>query len=457
MTEDTRINRNKIRQFKCKNCGGELQLQNKRSQYVACPYCGSVADSSSEAYEVITQMDKPSKFPPMRFIKIGMEGTFNGKMHHVIGRTRRRNTYKEYWVEDGETGYSDETWIFDEWLLISEDATYFTLIEDEEGFTVVTGVIPKYPSLPQGEQIQDFYSGKQQRVQEYGNTEILYYEGESTYLVKPGDKSSFSEYSGGGSSYSAEWRYKDGVVKEIEFFEEKPVSESSLIKAFGLKDKKETNTTKDKAGLSNVRIFLVIAVINILVGYMLPIIMPMLIKKTTYQQNIDILELAKTNGWKTLNDTLKETFYQTKFDLLPSTKQIGFYYTHIVSLPGACISEVRLTDENNELLKYGKGYAYRLKKDNKQAFGVTLIEEAFKINPNLKTININIKLQVNTKLQPKDNVSKEHWFGITQYNSLYYYTSDMGEENLNFGILLIVIIVVYLVFSGNIKKPLKEW
>ncbi len=447
MTEDLRINRNKIRQFKCKNCGGELQLQNKRSQYVACPYCGSVADSSSEAYKVLTKMDKPSKFPPMRFIRIGMEGTFNGKMHHVIGRTRRRNTYREYWVENGETGYSDEVWIFDEWLLISEDATYFTLVEDEEGFTVVNSITPRYPSLPQGERMQDFYSGKQKRVQEYGNTEILYYEGESTYLVQAGDKSSFSEYSGGGSSYSAEWRHKEGVLKEIEFFKETPISNNEVLEAFNLK---KANTAKPKRKLSqpatrqvkrlkNKYIILFAAVINILLGLGLAMFTTKpAANEDTVGQNINMRELAKTKGWTKVNDTLKEVTYRAKLDLKPSTKMIKFSYRHSVADSLKCISIVYLTDENGDTLLRNKQYAYNIKTTKKEAFKAATINENFMRDSTFNTIIFTARLQVNKNWNPKRKKDTEHWVKFNQVDQLYT-SDDTGEGNMGLGFVLLIV------------------
>ncbi len=437
MTEDTRINRNKIRQFKCKNCGGELQLQNKRSQYVACPYCGSVADSSSEAYKVITKMEKPSKFPPMSFIKIGMEGTFNGKMHHVIGRTRRRNKYKEYWAEGGSRGYSSEVWIFDEWLLISEDATYFTLVEDEEGFTVVTGVTPKYPSMPRSRKMQDFYSGKQKQVQEYGDTEILYYEGESTYLVRAGDKSSFSEYLGDGASYSAEWRYKNGAIKEIEFFQETPISNNELLEAFNLNN--QTSAKVSVKRIKNKYIFFVAAILNMILGVGLGFVSNTPEAKVNLVlQDIDIRKLAKNNGWTTINDTLKQVVFRTRLNLKPETKMIDFTYVHVVADSSKCISEVFLTDNNRDTLLRDKQYAYSLRAKENEAFHVVDINEKIIRDTTFNMLAVTIKMQVNKKWNPKNKADREHWIQIKEVNQLYE-NSTWGAMNFIFGLILFII------------------
>ncbi len=223
-----------VRQFRCTNCGGEITLINKQTNYVGCQYCGAVMDANAEAHQVITRLNAPSKFPPKSFIRLGMKATFNGKKHQVIGRTRWQSEYKEYWAEDGETGYSDEQWEYDEWVLMSEDRTYFYLIEDADGYALSTAFLPQTPNLPSGTSLSNFHTGRKERVEEYGDSKVLYFEGESTYQIKEGDRVKFAEYRSGGKSYIAEWRLKDNSkeIKEIEFFEEKSISSREVFSAF---------------------------------------------------------------------------------------------------------------------------------------------------------------------------------------------------------------------------------
>lgn len=223
-----------VRQFKCSNCAGELSLINKRTRYVACQYCGTVQDAQSEAHQIITKLHSPAQYPPKSFIQLGMQGIFSGKNYQVLGRTRWRSDYKEYWSEEGETGYSDENWEYDEWVLMGEDFTYFYLIEDEDGYAVSNSIFPQQPSLPKGTSIQNFSSGKQERAVEYGESTVIYFEGESTYQIKAGDKVKFSQYNSGKYSFIAEWRLKaDGKeIKEIEFFQEEPFTYDEILNAF---------------------------------------------------------------------------------------------------------------------------------------------------------------------------------------------------------------------------------
>lgn len=285
------IEQRKIRQYRCPSCAGELELQNPRTRYVACPYCGTVTDIRSDAYHVLTKYANPSDYSPKSFLRLGKEAILFGKAHKIIGRTRWRSNYTEQWHEAGESGYEKGTWEYDEWLLISEDATYFYIIEDSEGFYFSFSIVPPYPSLPKGKQINDFFiNGKLIKASEFGSSEILYFEGESTYLVKPGRKVGYLEYTSGNNldrhsiympglgTYIAEWRYNDeGKIQEIEFFREQKVRYNKLQYAFMTEEERMEQEQKEQAKLlekikvrkTNKRIFRIGGLINLFIGLFL--------------------------------------------------------------------------------------------------------------------------------------------------------------------------------------------
>jgi len=192
-------------------------------------------------------MGTPDKHEPFSFIRLGMMAEFAGKRYQVIARTRWRQRYKEYWREDGESGYSNEVWIYDEWLLIDEDRIYFYLVEDKEGYWVAREIIPEKPTLlPRSLRMSFFHNQPEQRVQEYGGAEVIYFEGESNYHITKGDRIHFSSFLHNGVSYSAEWRMlSENEIKEIEFFEERPLSRRKAAEAFG--DNEVMQELKEKA------------------------------------------------------------------------------------------------------------------------------------------------------------------------------------------------------------------
>jgi len=199
-----------------------------------------VLEADSDTHKILKKLDKPSKHKPLSFIELGLIAKFNGKNYQVISRSRWRSKYNEYWSEDGESGYSREVWIYDEWLLIDEDKTYFYLIEDKEGYYISEEIIPQSPSLlPKNLRMRFFDNQSQSIVREYGDSEIIYFEGESNYRIAMNEQKRFAMFKLRGINYESEWRMVPGSkdeIKEIEFFKETPISRRKLLEAFQQND-----------------------------------------------------------------------------------------------------------------------------------------------------------------------------------------------------------------------------
>ncbi|MCS7019741.1 MAG: TFIIB-type zinc ribbon-containing protein [Cytophagales bacterium] len=222
-----------IQQFKCSNCGGELRVINPRTNFIACQYCGTVQEARTEAHKMLLQLSRPSEFPPMGFIRLGMEAVFNGLKHRVIGRTRWHSTFQEW---DGESQqYEPSTWQFDEWLLLNEHYAYFYLVEDKEGFALSYPHIPQHPNLPTSSGwIKDFQTGERRRVLELGEAQVVYFEGESTYQIEIDKKINFAEYKVGSTVFVVESHFYKGTqeLQEIEFWREVPITYQQVLQAF---------------------------------------------------------------------------------------------------------------------------------------------------------------------------------------------------------------------------------
>lgn len=223
-----------VQQFNCTNCGSALEVLNPRAKYVSCQYCGSVLDSTSEEHEILQALNPPDEHPPFSFIRLGQIAIFDGIPHQVIARTRWLMTYKEYWSEEGEAGYSNENWTFDEWLLMNENYTYFYLVEDIKGYWRSEEIIPETPMLLPDNLRMKFYENQRYSVvREYGEARSIHFEGESNYQIKVGDLVRFSMFKERGMNYSAEWRLNDaGEVAEVEFFREQRISRRKMLEAF---------------------------------------------------------------------------------------------------------------------------------------------------------------------------------------------------------------------------------
>ncbi|MEM9722521.1 MAG: hypothetical protein AAGA10_24850 [Bacteroidota bacterium] len=225
-----------LHQFNCQNCGNALSVQNPRAKYIVCQYCGSQLDAQSDTHQVLKKLlANPEKHPPFSFIKLGQKASFQGIDYQVIARTRWRMDYMEYWSDEDGSGYSKEIWVYDEWLLLSEYYTYFYLVEDRSGFSVVEEIVPETPMLRPKDKRMKFYKGQNKhRIQEYGKANVIFFEGESNYQINKGDEIQFSMYKSRGIEYLAEWRLDPTkkYTKEIEFFKETPISKARLLEAF---------------------------------------------------------------------------------------------------------------------------------------------------------------------------------------------------------------------------------
>jgi hypothetical protein len=223
------------KQFSCQGCGNALHITHPRAQVVACQYCGAVLDATSETHQIITRLGSPEKFQPYSFIEVGKKATLDGKTYQVMGRTRWKMQYEEFWREGSESGYSTEIWLYDEWLLMDERRTYLYLVEDKEGYWISYEITPDQPmTLDHSLRLAFFQNHGINIVQEYGEADIVYFEGESNYHLHKGDRISFASYSFKGDMYIVESRLnKQGEVTEVEFFRESPISRMALLEAFG--------------------------------------------------------------------------------------------------------------------------------------------------------------------------------------------------------------------------------
>ena len=243
-----------IKQFKCPKCGAELRVVGTQTCFLGCPSCGTVIDVQSKNHAVVMHQNEPAKYLPKSFLRIGMTAEFEDIQHIVIGRTRWQSDYQEYWADDEGSGYSTETWHYDEWVLMSQNQTYFYLTEDDEGYSIPQPFTPKYPSEPyksaldntetnrvfsgifkhrNKHQQPNFNTNARERVLEYGQATLKYFEGEVSYEIWDENPLVFSMYRDGGDDFVVEAHVADdGTYEEIEYFREEPIGKKWLMERF---------------------------------------------------------------------------------------------------------------------------------------------------------------------------------------------------------------------------------
>ncbi|MEM7372510.1 MAG: hypothetical protein AAF587_28075 [Bacteroidota bacterium] len=335
----TQTNLATVTQFDCQNCGAAHSVQNPRAKFIVCQYCGSVLDAQSEEHQILKSLGNPDRHPPFSFIQIGLIGTFNNKEYQVIARTRWRMKYKEYWNEEGESGYSNEVWMYDEWLLIDENRTYFYLIEDKEGYAISEEIIPETPTLLPKDLRMSFFKKQPRRiVREYGNAEVTHFEGESNYQIKHGDKIRFATIKDRGIDYSVEWRMADNDVniKEVEFFREIPISRRKVLEAFGNNDEIDQLNQKEGFWRFFHRVAMATGILMLLLGFRACVSSG----DQIFQQEIDLGTISTTNSPKSAPIEISSPgLYRLNMDVLSMVENSEMYiFSYVLNQDSIAVS-----------------------------------------------------------------------------------------------------------------------
>ncbi len=220
-----------VQKFLCPNCKSDIDVFSKKSETVSCAKCNAIIDLESDlkAGNLAFSLNSYYKNRPqeMSFLRLGLILTLEKKKWQIIGRTRKKITGKEWESEDN--AYTNYTWSFDEWILVSNKKEYLYLSEDKEGFTLSRSFIPKTPKIPDQYASHlnldgDFLAS---RITEKGEITTTFVEGEFSWQVKVGDKTYFAENK---RKKSVEWKKNSsGNTKEVEFFKTESLDTEKLL------------------------------------------------------------------------------------------------------------------------------------------------------------------------------------------------------------------------------------
>ena len=205
----------RIDRLQCPNCGGQVEVHADRGvQAAVCTHCGSVLDLTAAQAAVIGST-RPGERPRVP-IEPGMEGTFEGETHLVIGWLR----YKGWDSED--------SWIWDEWQLVSDSgAVRYLSYSPDEGFLLQAPVQPTPAVSKRGIEVE----GRRIAFSETSKAKITAVRGELTWRPRLDKTLRVGEASRGGTSYSVEL-----TADEVEVVAGPRVPDVEVWTAFGRDD-----------------------------------------------------------------------------------------------------------------------------------------------------------------------------------------------------------------------------
>jgi hypothetical protein len=165
-----------LRAISCTQCAAPLELRGgHKVRSITCGYCGSVLDTREE-FKVVRQFKDLAR-PPAP-VSIGMHASFKGVAFTVIGVLQWRTV-----------GHGDR-WL--EFLLFSPTHGYAWL-EYADGHFVFTRRVRDVPRIPAERKSRFKVLGSEFRVYERYLAEIVFVEGELTWVASVGDRVSITE------------------------------------------------------------------------------------------------------------------------------------------------------------------------------------------------------------------------------------------------------------------------
>lgn len=203
-----------LRLFACPNCGAALSIHSPETQTLVCRHCQRILELNAEQAQIIGNASGRAK--PSQPIHLGDRAALEGKEYEVIGWLR-------YEGRDDE-----DTWRWDEWLLLSTQGELRWLSHDpEQGFLLQTKTNFTAPfdfanatavPTPEGNA----------RVTEREQAKLIALAGELTWRATLGDTIRYLEATARQNHYSVELI----AQQEIELFRGVALTPRQLWTAF---------------------------------------------------------------------------------------------------------------------------------------------------------------------------------------------------------------------------------
>ena len=249
--KDESAKEEKGRQFNCPHCGAPVQVQLSTTKSLTCGSCNSLIDLNSGVGGELRAAVQDEPVQPL--IPLGSKGQLQGVHWQVVGFQHRMG------VEPGD----DEHFGWSEYLLYNQKRGFAFLVDSEEGWSLVRPTTGAPQMAASGRSAT--YLGTTYQLKYSYEAETTYVLGEFYWLVERGQKTSNRDFESSKGLLAMEQSRN-----EITWSAGDKLASDTVVKAFGLEDKKDVLQRDDpgpfvaKSGLGCGTILLIAVIIFIL-------------------------------------------------------------------------------------------------------------------------------------------------------------------------------------------------
>ena len=176
-------------QVQCPGCGGAVVFQVGSGVVAVCPSCRSAVARGDRKVEDLGKV--AGLVETGALLKLGVEGRFQGKRFHLVGRTQLRHAAGGVW-DEWYAAFPNEQW---GWLAEAQGRYYLT-------FEKSKGDLPAFDELELEQALTAPDVEQPLKVAEKGTASVLGAEGTLPYRYESGAQYDYADLAGSGGAFA---------------------------------------------------------------------------------------------------------------------------------------------------------------------------------------------------------------------------------------------------------------
>ena len=203
-----------MRAFNCPHCAAPLTIHSPATESIGCESCGSIIGVEDENLRLLSRAAQALREAP--WLPLGSEGRLRGSNWRAIGFMRRSSSS------------AGSTYSWSEYLLYDVQQGFAWLIE-YQGHWNLAHSLSNPPAVSRGE-TKFTYAGRQFRLFNHGQAEVIYVVGEFYWRVTVGERCAVDDYICPPLMLSREVNERESTWSQAEYLEPDEVRAAFAIK-----------------------------------------------------------------------------------------------------------------------------------------------------------------------------------------------------------------------------------